>query len=100
MSVQPRVVFAEAPAYFHFGLRLGLGGVGVLHIYGYQAGSPYAEDRAYEQAGWRSGRWFPCMCFSVETGDTGDYGSVQLADVVEITSEQFEAARQRGWRPA
>lgn len=67
-----------------------------LIIYGYSTRSPYPEDRHAEEQAWETYRMFPAVSFSVAaTG--GEYGGVPLAEVAEITEEEFELARGRGW---
>ena len=69
---------------------------GGLVIYGYGRQSAYAEDRPAEDNAWRNGR-FSAECFS-QTCPEGEWGSVPLAEVQEITLDEFEAARARGWK--
>jgi len=68
-----------------------------LAIYGREVGSPYPEDqptlRLAERRGRIMGEWF-----SVVEPD-GELGTNALADLTEITPEEFSAAYQRGWAP-
>jgi hypothetical protein len=67
-----------------------------LRIYGFHARSRYTEDREDEPRLWRLGR-FPAWCFSTEVPE-GEPGFVSASDVQEISMEEFEAARRRGWQ--
>lgn len=67
-----------------------------LMIYGFSVKSPYEEDAPYEALTFGRGR-FPGYCFSVVSPD-GEYGTTPLSEVEEITEQEFNEARERGWK--
>lgn len=70
---------------------------GGLAIYGYSARSEYPEDHALEDQAWRRRKVFFAWNYSVMAPD-GEPGMVPLAEVEEITRDEFELAQRRGWR--
>lgn len=66
-----------------------------LVIYGRAVDSLYEADRAYVESVRAQGGVF-CECFSVACVD-GEVGTHPLAALSEISREEFEAARERGW---
>lgn len=68
-------------------------------IYGYAAMSWIAEDHPLERRRWEQRRAFGAWCFSVAEPD-GEWGDHPADAVTEITREEFEAARARGWADA
>lgn len=68
---------------------------GGLVIFGRKVQSTYAEDAEAMAKYERQGLVF-AECFSVWCED-GELGSHPLATVTEISREEFEAARERGW---
>lgn len=66
-----------------------------LIIYGFSAKSPYLEDTGEEARLFRAGR-FMSFCFS-EVVPEGEYGSTPLDAVEEITEQEFNEAKERGW---
>lgn len=70
---------------------------GGLVIYGYSARSRFEEDHRYENMRWKAREEFPSYCFSIREPD-GEYGFTPLSEVEEISEEEFDEARKRGWR--
>lgn len=66
-----------------------------LAIYGFSVKSPFPEDDHIEARAFKNG-YFMGYCFSTVEPE-GEYGSTPLADVTEITEQEFEEARKRGW---
>lgn len=72
---------------------------GPVAIWGFSHKSTYAEDARVERSAWQYNRAFPGMCFSVLTPE-GEYGFSHMSNgIEEISRDEFEAARARGWRP-
>jgi hypothetical protein len=67
-----------------------------ITIYGYAAMSPYIEDHEVEERVWARGD-FGAWCFSVAEVN-GEWGFTPLEDVEEISEEEFNAARERGFQ--
>jgi hypothetical protein len=59
-----------------------------LTIFGYSCRSSYAEDLYLEDETWARRHAFPAVCMSKVEPD-GEYGSVPLSDVTEITEAEF-----------
>jgi hypothetical protein len=68
-----------------------------IMIYGYSCRSPYPEDSAAEAIAWDRSKAFPSVCFS-EVEPEGEYGFTPMSQVLEISREEFDKARERGWR--
>jgi hypothetical protein len=66
-----------------------------LVIYGRRIVSSYPEDADYLRQLEAQGSIFT-ECFSV-AAPTGEIGSHPVRELTEITREEFEAARARGW---
>ena len=67
-----------------------------LVIYGRRIVSRYPEDDGYLRQLEEQGSIFT-ECFSV-AAPTGEIGSHPVRELTEITREEFEAARARGWK--
>lgn len=93
LLIEPNVIGDEAPEGIeHISL---LPESGALLIYGRKVTSSYAEDAAYVNSCEARGLIFT-ESFSVACVD-GEIGTHPIATVTEISREQFEAARARGW---
>jgi hypothetical protein len=68
-----------------------------IWIYGYSVTSRYAEDKPQERFAWNERGSFLTWCYSVME-PRGEPGFVPLAEVQEITREEFEAAAAAKWR--
>ena len=69
----------------------------MLTIYGEHFPSTYEEDEGPLAEVWERRKAFQAMCYSVHVLN-GEPGLVALKDVTEITKEEFEAAKARGWQ--
>jgi hypothetical protein len=67
-----------------------------LVIYGRAIEPDDEDDRAHAAEMAKRGQVF-CECFSV-VAPAGEIGTHPLAAVTEISREEFEAARARGWQ--
>lgn len=67
-----------------------------LAIYGWSCKSPFPEDDAVEKRAFDRGMVMG-FCFSEVVPD-GEYGSTPLAEVVEISEDEFNQAKERGWK--
>lgn len=67
-----------------------------LKIYGWSCKSPFPEDDAVEKRAFDRGMVMG-FCFSEVVPD-GEYGSTPLAEVVEISEDEFNQAKERGWK--
>ena len=64
-------------------------------IYGYEDDSEDERDHFHIDSGMKRGlifgRWFSSQCVG------GEWGHHRISDLTDITADDFEFARQRGW---
>jgi len=98
---EPEAPFADEGQPLFFRRRyVGMGGLvapgDVLWIYGYSFRLTGAEDEYTARQSWHNRRAFYGWHASVKE-PRGEPGFVALADVEEITREEYEQAAVRGW---
>ncbi len=83
----------EVPVYFR--RTVDVDGLGPVVIWGHFEPSPYPEDAAVESDALGRGM-APTRCFSVLCPE-GELGLTPVAAMMRVSSEDFLAARARGW---